>query len=428
MKLNFLTRDYLMKKILILSLFISILTISNISASQYDECIGSPVFVNQEDEGKFVDYQKKKGFLWDNCIGIFEYFDGDKFEGLFINGVKEGYGTYYYPNGNKYEGNWFNDKIQGYGTFYFQSGSKHEGEYLDGKRNGYGTYYYTNGDMYEGEYLNDKYHGYGIYTFANGTKYEGEYLNDEAHGYGIETYASGAKYEGDFLGGKRTGKGKYIYSNGDIYIGEFLNGKRHGQGEYFYDVLNSGAMIWSYIGDWKEDKRDGFGILSYHIYEKNDDGINITAYREDSNWHYKIKYIGDFKDDILNSGKKFTPFPNTPSASNHFFSFGDIIDFTNEESFLGYNADGFEEHMSEYEGEFRDFKFHGQGKLSYHIRNCSNNNCKWIDSQREGIFKDGEFLFENVSVSTEDEEFCIDVGFKKNTPEFDKCVEASAKK
>ena len=416
-----------MKIIFILSLFISILSICNSNASQYDECVGSPVFVDQEDDMKFIDYQKKKGFLWDNCIGIFEYFDGDRFEGIFVNGKKEGKGTYYYPDGDMYEGNWLNDKKNDYGIYVWSYGDKYEGNWFNDKMQGYGTYYFQSGSKYEGEYLDGKRNGYGTYYYTNGGIYEGEYLNDKAHGYGIETYASGAKYEGDFLEGKRTGKGKYIYSNGDIYIGYFLDGKRHGEGEYFYGFLNSGGMIWSYIGEWKEDKRDGFGIHSYHLFEKNEDGTNITAYRE-SHGYYDVKYVGDFKGDTLISGKMFTPFPNTPSASNHFFSFGGIIDFTNKESFLGYNADGFEEHMSEYEGEFKDFKFHGQGKLTYHIRNCSYNNCKWIDSQREGIFKDGEFLFENVSVSTEDEDFCIDVGFKKNTPEFDKCVEASAKK
>ena len=44
-----------------------------------------------------------------------------------------------------------------------QGRDRYEGEFLQGKKNGKGTYFWNNGNRYEGEYLNDSKHGKGVF-------------------------------------------------------------------------------------------------------------------------------------------------------------------------------------------------------------------------------------------------------------------------
>jgi len=70
-----------------------------------------------------------------------------------------------------------------------------------------------------------------------------------------------------------------------------------------------------------------------------------------------------------------------------------------------------------YIGEFKDGKGHGQGTYTYPD-----------GTKDEGIWKDGNFLYENIVTSKDDENFCLEIGFKRFTPEFDNCVEKTAEK
>lgn len=59
-------------------------------------------------------------------VGIYDSNNGDKYEGDFKNGVKEGNGTFFpliilgimnYMNGDKYEGEWKDNMKNGHGNF-----------------------------------------------------------------------------------------------------------------------------------------------------------------------------------------------------------------------------------------------------------------------------------------------------------------------
>ena len=83
--------------------------------------------------------------------------------------------------------------------------------------------------------------------------------------------------EGKFINGKLEGNGKYIWENGQYYIGQWKNGKKHGKGIIYYkdgtimyegDFVNdkkegNGKFIWKngkyYIGEWKNNKKNGKG-------------------------------------------------------------------------------------------------------------------------------------------------------------------------
>ena len=82
-------------------------------------------------------------------------------------------------------------------------------------------------------------------------------------GHGLLKYADGkTSYIGGFKEGKKNGAGLHHYVNGDRYSGGFVDGKRHGKGEAQYA---SGA---TYRGEWFADKRHG---KKEHYYFSNGD-------------------------------------------------------------------------------------------------------------------------------------------------------------
>ena len=52
--------------------------------------------------------------------------------------IKNGFAIYEFPNGDKYEGNWKNDLMHGNGIFVEPDGTKYEGEYKNGRKVGFG--------------------------------------------------------------------------------------------------------------------------------------------------------------------------------------------------------------------------------------------------------------------------------------------------
>ena len=130
---------------------------------------------------------------------------------------------------------------------------KFEGEYLNGIRNGNGKEFKNLKLIFEGEYKNGKINGKGKeYYNNNSLRFEGEYRNgkrwnakgiycDLINGKGVvkeHDYYKEVLFETEYLNGKRNGKGKE-YQNKELrFEGEYLNGERNGKGkEYKYDKL-----------------------------------------------------------------------------------------------------------------------------------------------------------------------------------------------
>lgn len=71
-----------------------------------------------------------------NCnsgLGIFNYPDGSRWEGLMNDGHPDQLGICYYSNGDIYMGEWSADKPEGYGAFYYSDGRKIESFWENGK-------------------------------------------------------------------------------------------------------------------------------------------------------------------------------------------------------------------------------------------------------------------------------------------------------
>ena len=111
----------------------------------------------------------------------------DSYIGEFLNGKRNGYGTYTWANGNKYIGNWSNDQANGNGTYYYSGGTIYSGNMLNGRFHGYGKINYKNPDWskahpdcqdviaYEGQFNYGSFNGQGTFTYKDGSKVSGEF-------------------------------------------------------------------------------------------------------------------------------------------------------------------------------------------------------------------------------------------------------------
>ena len=136
-----------------------------------------------------------------------------------------------YDNGNYYIGEMLNDNRHGKGILYYKNGNiKYEGEFVNGKKEGEGTYTDKNGNYYSGHWSKNKKNGKGKLCFKNNNiLYEGDFVNDKFQGIGKYIDEDGDYYIGQWLNDKKHGKGKEYYKNGDIkYDGEFFDDKYQG--------------------------------------------------------------------------------------------------------------------------------------------------------------------------------------------------------
>ena len=173
-------------------------------------------------------------------------------EGIFYNGVLNGYGRIVVSNGEMLRGDFIKNKLNGMGEYKRKDESLYTGLFYQGYPQGNGRETFKDGSFYEGYYLKGK-KKFGKFVFKNKDKYEGYFENDLFHGRGIYEWSNKKKYEGEWREGKMNGKGKLIYANGSYYEGDFVNGLKEGKGKYFWKHDNY------YNGEWKDDMQNGFG-------------------------------------------------------------------------------------------------------------------------------------------------------------------------
>ncbi|XP_015249087.1 PREDICTED: radial spoke head 10 homolog B-like [Cyprinodon variegatus] len=117
------------------------------------------------------------------------YPSGNTYTGEWRNNLKHGEGRMIWITlGQEYAGNWQNGVQNGYGTQTWLVNAKegaeyvrdnqYEGDFLEGRRQGKGTFYYAGGAIYTGEWRNDKKHGKGKLTTKMERVFECEFDDD----------------------------------------------------------------------------------------------------------------------------------------------------------------------------------------------------------------------------------------------------------
>ena len=86
--------------------------------------------------------------------------------------------------------------MEGYGVYHWPSGDRYEGEFVNGLKQGDNCKFFwhdgcEDGLTYEGEYMNDKQHGNGYKTWNDGRSYQGQFVGNEMEGHGTMNFPNG---------------------------------------------------------------------------------------------------------------------------------------------------------------------------------------------------------------------------------------------
>ncbi|MGZ5201766.1 MAG: hypothetical protein ACXWC4_18540, partial [Telluria sp.] len=308
-------------------------------------------------------------------------FEGDRYEGDFVNGLRDGQGTIVRTDGTRIDGSFSKDVLIS-GVRLRPEGWRYEGSFDSNQSpSGSGVLTTPNGSRYEGQFSKGTYEGKGIYRDVNGRVLDGEWIGGK-FAIGTVTKPDGSTHEADMRmsAAKGNGKGRTINFDGDEYEGEFKDGAYHGlghlktsrnneyTGEFANGLLVKGQIKMAdgsvYEGILANSKYDGYGILrgsnndyyegEYKAGRKHGFGMH--------RWPSGATYEGYYEDG-LESGK-----------GRYVFAGGDKV----------------------YEGNFVKGNFHGYGVMVWD--NGYRYEGQFVNGERQGkAYKpgaiDGEKLF-----------------------------------
>ncbi len=109
-------------------------------------------YIYHEDESDY--FYPEHGEVYEEI----NYDSGVRYYGELVNGIPNGYGTFYWPDGTVYEGEVYEGQMYGYGQLTWNDGYYYSGQFVNGIIEGYGAYFYSNGELhYEGYFENGEY-------------------------------------------------------------------------------------------------------------------------------------------------------------------------------------------------------------------------------------------------------------------------------
>ena len=191
--------------------------------------------------------------------------DGSVYKGVFKNGKYDGLGKEFFGEGTKFEG-FFTDGEKKYGTYEWKNGSKYQGQFLNGLFHGKGVYNWSNKKSYNGNWLNGRMNGKGKFTYQDGSYYEGEFVNGKKSGYGVYKWGNDKYYEGKWKNDKQNGYGVY-YDKNKVIKGFWIDGKIRNRN---LDNIGNLKKINTYMENL-EEKKDFFdkkGVTQEYFYKR----------------------------------------------------------------------------------------------------------------------------------------------------------------
>lgn len=104
-----------------------------------------------------------------DCLFVLR--DGSYYRGGVSQNKREGKGKYVIEQNYTYQGEWLNNLPHGLAREHFQNGDAFEGRFIQGKRNGEGTYIWANGiyKKYEGMFEQNMIGQKGTLTMRDGS-------------------------------------------------------------------------------------------------------------------------------------------------------------------------------------------------------------------------------------------------------------------
>jgi hypothetical protein len=294
--------------------------------------------------------------------GVYEYFNGDKYEGTFSEGKRQTdskgdnrKAKFTWANGAKYVGQFFAGRCHGEGRLWFPDGTKFFSQNWNKDVVKLESFEFDNGDVYSGEISTWKLqtlHDTGCLKVKNGDVYTGHFSNNLFNGVGEYQCRSGDFYKGTFVDGSPgpmgsrgengPGEGHSTFPNGDVYYGEFDSGVPHGKGQLrFAD------------GDVVEAEFDRGRWTGTHIYGNGDKHTgNFHLNEPEGGGHIEFRTGGVF-DGKFEDGR-FNFEVNTGEVHERGQFRDGMLDGQGQRAFG----------REVYEGEFKFGYYHGAGKLS----------------------------------------------------------------
>lgn len=159
--------------------------------------------------------------------GVLVYESDERYEGTFVNGLKQGQGMFLFPDNGRYEGSFNLGEPNGSGTFTFANGDRYVGGIKRGVPHGRGNFAFANSGTYDGEFFLGQVKGQGTYTTKT-MRCQGQFFSSKLSGRGSCTFAPNTGYKsyvGEWRGGRPEGRGTAVYSDGNTFSGEFREGK-----------------------------------------------------------------------------------------------------------------------------------------------------------------------------------------------------------
>jgi hypothetical protein len=259
----------------------------------------------------------KAGEPWGN--GRMIYKNGQKYDGMWENGIYKGYGLFLFPINDteeraSYEGEFENGIQWGNGTVTWKDGKKYKGQFENGALEGFGQFDYSPNDyldrkVYVGEWKANQHWGTGTLVFKDGAKYEGQWKNGEYDGFGTFIFPDNSseilvKYEGGFKSGIFWGNGTMYFKDGSKYEGGIENKVAEGFGIATYnkdDIFHRER----YVGMWRAGTHWGNGTVYYKegtIYEGGFEngkfqGYGVFVYTLNDSLS-RERYEGDWNNDF----------------------------------------------------------------------------------------------------------------------------------
>ncbi|KAL9645910.1 hypothetical protein ABK040_001019 [Willaertia magna] len=179
-----------------------------------------------------------------------------------------------------------NNNLNKYTIIKWQDGSKYKGEIKDGLRHGFGKFTCcsingkNNKSKYIGQWFEGKRHGKGILFYSinsnnNNTNTSITINSKNNHSINNNNSINGniERYEGEFKNNKRDGYGIMYYKSGSYYEGNWSKNLREGKGKMYW--TNDPMEI--YDGDWHNDLPNGKGKHFYFQHFINNNTSNNTS-------------------------------------------------------------------------------------------------------------------------------------------------------
>ncbi|ETW38147.1 hypothetical protein PFTANZ_01143, partial [Plasmodium falciparum Tanzania (2000708)] len=264
------------------------------------------------------------------------------YKGYIYRGKKNKVGKNIFRNKNNskliYKGSWKNNKRHGYGKIKLYNNNNDHNDHNDHNNdNNYNNnyYYYKKKKkiyLYKGYFKNNQRYFYGIQYYKDGSYYVGFWKKNKKWGYGKMTWIQKKKSQINYSNSDDK-KIKDIQNNEMSYINNKVYSIKN-EDNTLYNKKRCSFFVHSiYVGQWKNDKEEGYGKFFWFKKRKKDINKNrIEPFDENINTY-------DYKDDTYRNNNSIYHNGSYDSYEGYWkkgkrFGYG-IFNYYNGKKYIG---------------------------------------------------------------------------------------------